>query len=128
MLYQIYWYSIFIIYFPPKFNKQEMLPQTIKVMKSLRELNKSLKNGMKISKFVDSYLDECILNNKALTIITPWSLAKGFEKRYHNQFNKFCPIDKEIKLFRKEIPQIINLFEENGLKFNWWIIFPRSYI
>lgn len=105
-----------------------MLPQTIEVMKELRGLNKAVQNSQKIHETVDTYLDECLLKNEPVTIITPWSLSKRFEDRFKKQGGKFTPTTKEVKLFRKEIPFIESLLLRNGFKFNWYIIFSRSYL
>jgi len=105
-----------------------MLPQTVKIMKKLREINRSIDNALKINEFVDSYIEECILNNQPATLITPWSLSRSFTKRHVDQGNIFIPTKNEERLFRKEITVIINTFQENNLTLNWWIIFSRSYI
>ncbi|MFA4975204.1 MAG: hypothetical protein WC839_01395 [Candidatus Paceibacterota bacterium] len=105
-----------------------MLPQAIKTMKKLREINKSLDHALKINEFVDSYVNECILYGQPVTLITPWSLSRSFKERYKEQENKFFPTEKEKTLFSWEIPQIELILKENNLDFNWWLIFSRSYI
>lgn len=109
-----------------------MLQETIKLMKRLREVgrfrNIEYGNNQKISDWVDSYLDKNRIENKPIVIITPWSLSKGFEKRYREQGNAFLPTREEISLFTKEIPEIHSLFEEQGFIIDWWIVFSRSYI
>ncbi|MCX6751755.1 MAG: hypothetical protein NT161_03275 [Candidatus Nomurabacteria bacterium] len=105
-----------------------MLRQTIEVMKKLRELNKFLKNSLRINEFVDTYINECMLNSEPVVFITPWSLSPRFKTRYIEQRNIFIPTQKEIDLFNKEIPNIVNLFKENGFTIEWWIIFSRAYL
>lgn len=104
-----------------------MLPQTINVIYKLREINKSLDGALKINDFADSYIEECLLTNQPVNLITPWSLSRSFTKRYCEQGNKFSPTKNEEKLFRKEIPAITSIFKENGFTFNWWLSFSRSY-
>jgi hypothetical protein len=105
-----------------------MLPQTIKVMKRLREINRSLENALKINEFVDIYLDDCILNGRPVTIITPWSLSPRFKNRFKAQKDNFIPTDKEKSLFSHEIKNIIDLFENNGFALEWWLILSRAYL
>ncbi len=105
-----------------------MLRETLAVMKKLRELNRNLDNNQKIQDWVDTYLDEYRMQNKPITIISPWSLSKAFEKRYEEQGFDFSPSREEISLFKKEIPRIVTLFTENGFRIEWWILFSRSYI
>ncbi len=105
-----------------------MLPQTIKVMKKLREINRFLENAAKINEFVDEYLDQCLLYNKPVVIISPWSLSFRFKERYLLQGNKFISTKKEINLFSKEIPLIVRVLEENGFTVEWWLVFSRAYL
>ncbi len=105
-----------------------MLKQTIKIMKVLRELNKSLEQEKKINDWVDSYINNSLLYSKNITILTPWSLAPSLKERYISQGNKFIPTKNELTLFKKEIKYINDLFKENGLKYDWWIYLSPSYL
>lgn len=105
-----------------------MLPQTIKVMKKLREINKYIDNALKINEFVDSYLDECLLTSQPVILITPWSLSRSFKKRHIEQGSRFFASKAEKELFEKEIPLIESVLKENGFSLNWWLVFSRSYI
>lgn len=105
-----------------------MLPQTKNVMKKLRELNRYIGSAAKISEFADMYLDNCLLNAKPVTLITPWSLSRSFIQRHAIQGNKYAPTKAEENLFQNEISSICALLTENGFRFNWWLVFSRSYV
>lgn len=105
-----------------------MLRQTRNIIVGLRAINKMLDNAKRIDSWVEEFLEKNLLENSMVTIITPWSLSKSFEKRFHTQGQKFIPTHREIKLFQKEIPCIQNLFEENGFSTGWFICLSRSYL
>lgn len=106
----------------------DMLRQILAVMKRLREMNKSINDAQKINEWVDSYLEECALTNQPVTIITPWSLSRSFKQRHVDQGDAFSPTHGEVRLFKKEIPAVSSILQENGLRFSWWLVFSRSYI
>lgn len=99
------------------------------VMEFLRKRNKIIRpNNLKISEWVDNYLTYCLMNGKAVNILTQWCISKDLEERFKKQGGKFVPTKKERKLFETELPQIISVFSNNGFKMNWWITFNRSYL
>jgi hypothetical protein len=107
---------------------EKMLKQTRNVVSGLRAINKMLDNTKRIDSWMEEFLEKNLIENSAVTIITPWSLSKSFEKRFHIQGQKFTPTRREIKLFQKEIPYIQNLFEENSFNIGWFICLSRSYL
>ena len=103
--------------------------QTRKVMEFLREKSKKNRsNNLRINEWIDSYLERCFLNGKEVNILTQWCISKDLEERFKKQGNRFMPTKKERKLFEKELPEILNVFLENGFQINWWITFNRSYL
>lgn len=105
-----------------------MLKQTRNVVSGLRTINKMLDNAKRIDSWVEEFLEKCLMENSGVTIITPWSLSKSFEKRFRLQGQKFTPTHREVKLFQKEIPYIQNLFEKNSFNIGWFICLSRSYL
>jgi len=103
--------------------------KTRKVMEFLREKRKSLSRdvkGVRINQWVDEYLQLCLENNQKVVIITPWSWSTALIGRYKEQGNMFKPTNKEEKLFAKKIPKIMDVFEKNGFRLDWFIALGRS--
>lgn len=130
-----YWLGLVIIALFKKaktlFSKEGRmrLPQTQKVMQSLRVLAKGIrKNNKRIDEWVDNYVDQCITQGKSIELITQWCLSKDLEVRYQKQGNRFLPTKAERELVEKEIPRIISVFKENAVSVSWWITFNRSYL
>jgi hypothetical protein len=112
-------------------NKKQitMQQQTRTIMAILRERARLIrKNNLRISEWVDNYLDECILNGKPVEILTQYCLSKDLEVRYETQGKVFIPLPKECEMFKKIIPSIIKTFKENGLAINWYITFNNSFL
>ena len=104
-------------------------PATAKVMAFLRERNRLIRpNNLKVNDWVDSYLDRCVVNGAAVTILTQWCISKDLEQRYQKQGGTFIPIKKERRIFEGEIPKIAEVFLANGFRLNWWVTSNRSYI
>lgn len=105
------------------------LPQTRAIMQWLRERSRIIRpNNLRINEWVDDYIDRCVKNGEPITILTQLCISKDLEVRYKKQGDVFIPTKQERLLFEKEIPQIAEAFEKNGLRFNWWITFNRSYL
>ncbi len=104
-----------------------MLRETIAVTRRLRDLNKYIDKSKKIDSWVDAYLDDSRVNNKSLTFITPWSLSPRFQKRYV-EHGGFFPTTAETNLFCKEIPNLWEVFNQNGFTIDWWITFSGAYL
>lgn len=103
--------------------------QVRRVMGFLRARNKIIRpNNQKISEWVDEYLGRCFVSGEPVNILTQWCLSKAFEKRFEEEGKGFVPTKKERKVLDQEIPQIIQVFLENGFRVNWWITFNRSYL
>src|SRR3989344_3526957 len=76
-------------------------PATAKVMAFLRERNRLIRpNNLKVNDWVDSYLDRCVVNGAAVTILTQWCISKDLEQRYQKQGGTFIPIKKERQIGR----------------------------
>ncbi len=69
---------------------------------------------------------EC--TGQKVDILTQWCLSKDLESRYQTQGNQFSPLQGEVDLLQKEIPQILKVFQDNGVGVNWWITLNRSYL
>ena len=105
------------------------LPQVARIMESLRLRNKGLRpNNQKIDEWIDNYIQQCILKGQKVDILTQWCLSKDLETRYQTQGNQFTPLSGEIDLMQKEIPQIIQIFTDNGVGVNWWITFNGAFL
>lgn len=105
------------------------LPQVAKIMESLRLRNKGLRpNNQKIDEWVDNYVQQCILKGQKVDILTQWCLSKDLETRYQTQGDKFEPLQTEIDLLQREIPQILNIFADGGVGVNWWITFNGAFL
>jgi hypothetical protein len=118
-------YSLFI-----QKNKLTMQQrQTTNTMQWLRDQCKMVRsNNMRISDWVDTYIDSCIENGKPIELLTQYCLSKDLEKRYQLQGNQFIPLQAEIKLFTKEIPRIMDIFASNNISVNWFVTFNDSFI
>jgi len=109
--------------------KEMQLPGVKKVMEFLRTRNRVTRsNNLRINEWVDGYLNRCLTNGEPVNILTPWSLSKALEKRFVKQGNRFTSTKKEMRLFREEIPEIIEIFEKYGFKLNWGVALSRSYL
>ena len=103
--------------------------QATTVMKWLRDKARIIRpNNLRINDWVDTYIDECILNGKPVQILTQFCIAKDLEVRYKKQGDCFIPTKGEKRLFLEEIPEIINSFKSNGIQINWSITLNRSYL
>jgi hypothetical protein len=105
------------------------LPQTVGIMEFLRKQNKLVRpNNKKIDEWVDSYINDCILNGKPVEILTQWCVAKDLEERFKAQGNQFVPVAGEIDLIKVMIPRVVREFSERGIVVNWWVTLNRSFI
>lgn len=105
------------------------LPQTRVVMQWLRERARVIRpNNLKINEWVDEYVNRCIMTGKRVEIITQYCLSKDLETRYKIQGNKFEPLQAEKDMFTKTIPEIVSVFERNGLEVNWYVTFNSSFL
>ncbi len=105
------------------------LPQTAKIMEQLRFLNRGVvRNNKKIDEWVDGYINDCILNGRPVEILLQWCSGLGLVKRKGMQGGQFKALPAEIELIQKEIPRVIKIFTEQGVKASWIITFNRSYI
>ncbi|MEK9178392.1 MAG: hypothetical protein AAB801_01270 [Patescibacteria group bacterium] len=105
------------------------LPQTRTIMQWLRERAKIIRlNNLKINEWVDDYIDDCVRNGREITLLTQLCISKDLEVRYQKQSNAFVPTKQERQLFEKEIPQIVEALQKNGIRFNWWMTYNRSYL
>lgn len=103
--------------------------QTQKIMESLRLLNRgAVKNNKKIDNWVDSYINDCVLNGRPVEILLQWCSGLGLVGRREKQGGSFKALPTEIGLIQKEIPRVIRIFTEQGVKVSWLITFNRSYI
>ena len=105
------------------------LQQVARIMESLRLRNKGLRpNNQKIDAWVDNYIQQCILKGQKVDILTQWCLSKDLETRYQVQGNRFEPLQAEIDLLQREIPQILKVFTDNGVGVNWWVTFNGAFL
>ncbi len=105
-----------------------LLPNVRKVMSALREKGRYIRsNNKRIDEWVDRYINQCALEGRSVTILTQWCIAKDLEVRFRIQ-NGFTPTKAELTLFRKVLPAIARLFEENGISVDWFLTFNRSYL
>ena len=105
------------------------LLQVARIMECLRLRNKGLcPNNQKIDEWVDNYIQRCILEGQKVDILTQWCLSKDLETRYQIQGNKFEPLQSEIDLLQREIPQILKIFTDNRVGINWWITFNGAFL
>lgn len=105
------------------------LKQTVAIMEFLRQQGRTARsNNKKIEEWVEEYINDCILNGRAIEILTQWCISKDLEQRYQVQGQRFTPTKAEIELVQKEIPRILKKFYENGVSVNWWITLNRSYL
>jgi len=105
------------------------LQQVARIMESLRLRNKGLRpNNQKIDEWVDNYIQQCILKGQKVDILTQWCLSKDLETRYQVQGNRFEPLQAEIDLLQREIPQILKVFTDNGVGVNWWVTFNGAFL
>lgn len=99
------------------------------VMQFLRERSRIIRpNNQKVNEWVDSYVNECVLQGTPVNILTQFCLSKSLERRLELQGGSFVPTKKERLIFEREIPAIANAFFDNGLRVNWWLTFNRSFL
>lgn len=79
-------------------------------------------NNQRIHQWVESYLRVCLENNQCVTLLTPWCLSVGLRKR-----NETIPTEKELNLFREDLPSIYQLFKRCSFEVNWFITFHRGF-
>lgn len=112
-----------------KRRKGMRLQQTQKVMEALRSLNRgAARNNKRIDEWVDSYVNDCILNGRPVEILTEWCSGFGLAERQKRQGGRFIPLPAETDLVQKQMPRIVRIFTEQGVKVSWIITFNRSYI
>lgn len=105
------------------------LPGTRNAMDFLRAQNRLVReNNLKISEWVDDYLNSCLLNGEVVTILTQWCVSKNLEKRSRPERGGFEPTKKERVLLETRLPAIARVMAGNGFRVNWWITFNRSYL
>jgi len=105
------------------------LPQVARITESLRLRNKGLRpNNQKIDEWVDNYIQQCILKSQKVDILTQWCLSKDLETRYQTQGNRFEPLQAEVDLLQREIPQILKVFTDNGVGVNWWVTLNGAFL
>lgn len=105
-----------------------MLPNVRKTLSQLRERSKIVRqNNKKIDTWVDELINRAAMTGEAVTILTQWCISKDLEVRRELQ-NGFVPTKAERKLFERDLPEVAELFTENGLGLNWIITFNRSYL
>lgn len=104
-----------------------MLPQTVRIMKALRELAKNVRpNNQRITEWVDWYVDRSILQGKRVELFTPWCIGKNLETRLKKQGGKFSPISTEIKAF-ESMARIVEIFLLEGVRVNWLLTFNNAF-
>ena len=105
------------------------LPQVRSVMQQLRDRNRIVRsNNLKVSEWVDGYVNDAVLNGRPIEILTQWCISKDLETRYATEGNAFSPTKKERLLFEKEIPNVMRIFTNQGVSLNWCVTFNRSYL
>ncbi len=105
------------------------LPQTRTVMVWLRERARIIRpNNLRINEWVDDYTDESVRNGREITFLTQLCISKDLEVRWEKQGRAFVPTKQEKTLFEKEIPQLAEALRMNGIRFNWWMTYNRSYL
>lgn len=105
------------------------LSQTKKVIDFLRARSRIVRpDNMKISEWVEDYIERCFEAGEPVNILTQWCISKDLEERFKKQGQNFIPTKKERKLFEIDMPQTVAVFLENGLRLNWWVTFNRSYL
>lgn len=103
--------------------------QTTAIMKCFRERSKMIRqNNLRINDWVDSYIEECVLNGKPVEILIQWCTALGLEKRKEIQGGSFVPTPGEMELIGEELPRIVEAFLSNSVEVMIFITFNRSYV
>jgi len=106
-----------------------LLPQTRTLMSWLRNRKTIIRsNNINVNEWVDSYVNQCVLQGKSIEMLTQFCISKDLEVRYRDQGDAFVPTKKERLLFEKEIPLVADAFRRNGVAFDWWITFNQSYL
>lgn len=117
-----------------KFSKRErknkmLLRNVSKLVEELRALANIIRpNNKKVSEWVATYLNDCALNGRPVTILSQWCLSKDLERRFEKTGRRFEPTKKELRLFAKEVPNILAMFERARLKVVWNFTFNLSYL
>ncbi|WKZ26980.1 MAG: hypothetical protein QY311_02485 [Candidatus Paceibacterota bacterium] len=121
-----------LLKFWSQFNRKEKcvrLPQTQRVMETLRILNRGVrKNNKRVDGWVDEYVNSCALNGQPVEVLLQWCTALGLERRKAQQGGRFIPLPAERELIEKEMPRILNLFTQNSIEVTWFVTFNRSYV
>jgi len=98
------------------------------VVEQLESISRGVrKNNPRIRPWVSEYLRECLYGNKEVVIFTPCCIGTDLVRRYEAQGNRFIPNEAEKRLFRKEIPRIIRILKEAGLKMEWYYSFNQAF-
>lgn len=106
-----------------------MQKQTVEITKWLRERARNIRpNNLKIDDWVSQYVEECILHGKPVELLTQYCLSKDLETRYKSQGDKFIPLATEQDMFRRHVPQIIEVFKQNGVSVQWYITFNAAFV
>lgn len=106
-----------------------MQHQTIKTMSWLRERCRTIRtNNLKISEWVDEYIDGCVLHGKPVEILTQYCLSKDLEHRYKIQGDCFVALAAELEMFQRNMPAIISMFNSNGIMVNWYVTLNNSFL
>ena len=106
-----------------------VLQKTKILMERLRLIAKGVRpNNKKIDAWADGYIEQCVLADKPVVLLTQWCMSKDLEARYRDQGKQFIPTVREQELAQKEFPRILALFDANGIRLSWWVTFNRSYL
>jgi hypothetical protein len=109
--------------------KDMRLRQTNAVMTYLRERSRIVRpNNIRISEWVDEYINSAAMEGRPVEMLTQLCVSKDLEMRCQEQGGIFFPTRKERLLFARDIPQVADIFQKNGLAFNWWLTFNQSYL
>ena len=85
-------------------------------------------NNPRIGSWARNYLERCLANGEAVTILSQWCISKDLEERWKKQGDVFLPTAGEVALFRREIPAVLAAFRREGLMIGWWLTLNRSYL
>ncbi|MCH7605247.1 hypothetical protein IID24_04650 [Patescibacteria group bacterium] len=101
------------------------MPRFYTTAKAMQELRVMTYGRMKINDWVDNFLDVCVAEGKAVSILTQWCISKELEVRYQQQ-KGFKPTKAELRLFERELPDIAALLQREGFGVEWWMTFNPS--
>jgi len=86
-------------------------------------------NNQRVSEWVDNYLNDCALHGREVMILTQWCISKDLETRWWATSERFFePTKRERQIFAKELPSVLEMFDQVGLRVSWWLTFNRSYL